>query len=135
MRTVDEVQAALIEYLKAQLSLTTLLGSSTQIKETEWQGAEFTYPAVRVENTVIPNVVYCSPDTVNATIFSLSEQKSSKQCSVVATEIANLLHGKSFVATNGVHFLFIRVTKIPYPKQQEGHSIWQSPVELTGQVS
>ena len=50
MRTPDEIQIALIERLKANTALVALLGTADQIKETEWQGAEFTYPAVRVEN-------------------------------------------------------------------------------------
>ena len=136
MRTVDEVQIALIEHLKKDAALITLLGTPDQIKETEWQGAEFVFPAVRVENTVKPNVVYCSPDDVEITIFCLSEKKSSKQCSLVAAEVANYLHNtRGITATNGVKFVFFRVASIPYPKQQEGQTVWVSPVEIVAQVS
>jgi hypothetical protein len=136
MRTPDEVQVALIEHLKADAALLVLLGSSDKIKEVEWQGAEFTYPAVRVENDVMPDNIapYCYPDGVNITIFCMSEKKSSKECQMVMKEVATYLHGHPFKATNGVSFVFIRVTKMPYPKQQEGMSIWTSPVEITAQV-
>jgi len=135
MRTVDEVQLALIERLKADTALVALLGTADQIKETEWQGASFVYPAVRVENTVRPNVAYCPPDDVDITIFCLSEQKSSKQCSLIAARVSKLLHNtRGITATNGVNFVFFRVTSIPYPKQQEGQSVWQSPVEIVSQV-
>jgi hypothetical protein len=135
MRTVDEVQAAIIERLKADTQLVALLGTADQIKETEWQGAVYVFPAVRVENTIKPNVVYCSPDDVDITIFCLSEQKSSKQCSLVAARVANLLHNtRGITATNGVNFVFFRVASIPYPKQQEGQSVWISPVEIVSQV-
>jgi hypothetical protein len=135
MRTVDEVQAAIIERLKADAQLVALLGTADQIKETEWQGAVYVFPAVRVENTIKPNVVYCSPDDVDITIFCLSEQKSSKQCSLVAARVANLLHNtRGITASNGVNFVFFRVASIPYPKQQEGQSVWISPVEIVSQV-
>jgi len=135
MKTVDEVQIALIERLKGDAALVTLLGTADQIKEPEWQGAEFTYPAVRVENTIKPNIAYCPPDDVEITVFCLSEKKSSKQCSLIAAEVANYLHKHPFNSSNGVKFLFLRVSVIPYPKQQEGQSIWISPVEIVAQVS
>ena len=136
MRTVDEVQLALIERLKADTALVALLGTADQIKETEWQGAAFVYPAVRVENTVKPNMAYCPPDDVDITIFCLSEQKSSKQCSKVAAAVAKVFHNKrGETATNGVKFVFSCVTSITYPKQQEGQSVWVSPVEIVAQVN
>jgi hypothetical protein len=135
MKTVDEVQIALIERLKGDAALVTLLGTADQIKEPEWQGAEFTYPAVRVENTIKPNIAYCPPDDVEITVFCLSEKKSSKQCSLISAEVANYLHKHPFTSSNGVKFLFLRVSVIPYPKQQEGQSIWISPVEIVAQVS
>ena len=134
MRTVDEVQIALVEHLKADVALVALLSTSSQIKETQWQGTEFTYPAVRVENDVLPSIDGCSPDGVEITVYSLSETKTSKQCSLIAAEISRLLHCKTFSGTNGVKFLSVKVTRIPYPKQQEGQSIWQSPVQVTAQV-
>lgn len=135
MKTVDEIQIALIERLKADSALITLLGTSDQIKETEWQGAEFVFPAVRVENTVKPNIVPCSPDDVDITIFCLSEKKSSKQCSLISAEVANYLHNTRFTAANGTKFMFLKVVSISYPKQQEEQSVWMSPVEIVAQVS
>jgi hypothetical protein len=135
MRTPDEVQVALIEHLKADATLITLLGTADNIKEVEWQGADYTYPAVRVENDVDPNKPYCSPDDVKITIFCMSEKKSSKECQLVMKEIANRLHGHPFNGSNGLKFVFIRVTHLPYPKQQEGKTIWVSPIEIAAQVS
>jgi len=135
MRTTDEVQTALIEYLKAQASLTVLLASANEIKEPEWQGADFVYPAVRVENTIHPNKMYCAPDDVDITVYCLSEKKSSLQCSRLASAVAQLLHNRSGLAgSNGVRFVFLRVVEIPYPAQQEGQSIWISAVKIVTQV-
>lgn len=136
MKTVDEVQIALLEYLKAQTTLTDLLGVAGQIKETQWQGTDFNYPAVRVGNDVLPNPLGCGPDGVEGSVLVFSESKSSKQCSLIAAEVSRLLHTKNFKsATNGVQFMKIYVTRITYPSQMEGLNIWQSQVQITAQVS
>ena len=134
MRTVEEVQEALIQWLKADTTLVALLGSSDRIKENEWQGADFVFPAVRVENDVLPSIDGCSPDGVEIVITALSETKTSKQCSLISAEISRLLHCKTFKSTAGVNLLSVKVTRIPYPKQQEGQSIWQSPIQISAQV-
>jgi len=135
MRYVEEVQVALIERLKADTDLITLLGTADQIKEPEWQGAEFDYPSVRVANTIRPNNAYCAPDDVDITIYALSEKKSSKQCTQVMDEICKYLHNQPFTGTNGVRFVFVRVDEAPYPIQQEGQSVWISPIKISSQVS
>jgi hypothetical protein len=134
MRTVEEVQAGLIERLKADTALVALLGSSDRIKETEWQGADFVFPAVRVENDVLPSIDGCSPDNVEIVITVLSETKTSKQCSLISAEISRLFHCKTFKSVAGVSYLSVKVTRVPYPKQQEGQSIWQSPIQISAQV-
>ena len=136
MRTVDEVQIALLAYLKGQASLTSLLSASGDIKETQWQGAEFVYPAVRLGNDVLPSQDGCTPDDVEGAILCFSEQKSSKQCSLIAAATSRILHRLSFTsAVNGVKFMRIYVTRVTYPVQMEGSSIWQSQVQITAQVS
>lgn len=136
MRTVDEVQIALLAYLKAQTSLTSLLANSGQIKETQWQGEDFSYPAIRTGNDILPSQDGCSPDGVEGTVYIFSEQKSSKQCSLVAAEVSRILHRLSFTSpVNGVKFMRIYVTRVTYPNQLEGTTIWQSQVQITAQVS
>lgn len=134
IRSLAETQAAVIALLKADTVLVDLLGTSDQIKEVEWQGSDFVYPAVRVETTIKPDAVYCSPYDLEITIYCLSEKKSSKQCQLVADEVANIFHNKRGYTSVGVPFIFSKVAVLPYPKQQEGQSIWTSPVEVTAQV-
>lgn len=136
MRSPLEVQVALIAYLKANAGLVALLGTADQIKEVEWQGADFVYPAVRVENDVMPNKVDCEPDDVDVTIFVMSEKKSSYQTNQIVDYVAKLFHAKRnlFTAANGVVWFYSRTEKAPYPKQQEGQSIWVSPIEIKAQV-
>ena len=136
MRTTDEVQIALLAYLKAQSTLVSMLSTSEQIKETQWQGTDFTYPAVRVGNDVLPSQDGCSPDGVEGAILVFSENKSSKQCSQIAGEVARLLHRLSFTsAVNGVKFMRIYVAKVTYPSQAEGTTVWSSQVQITAQVT
>ena len=136
MRTVDEVQIALLAYLKAQTSLTVLLASAGQIKETQWQGVDFVYPAVRLGLDVMPNKQDCPPDEVEGSVFVFTEDKSSRRCSQISGEVSRILHRLSFTsAINGVKFMRIYVVKEPYPTQSEGSTIWQSQVQITAQVS
>jgi hypothetical protein len=113
-----------------------MLGTDGQIKESQWQGTDFTYPAVRLGNDIIPNDKDCPPDTVEGTISVFTEEKSSKRCSQISSEIAKILHRTSFTsAVNGVKFIRITVTRVTYPNQLEDMSIWQSQVQITALVS
>lgn len=136
MKSPLDVQIALIEYLKADTNLVTMLGTPDQIKEVEWQGADFIYPAVRVENTVHPNMVDCSPDDVDVTIWVMSEKKSSLQTNQIVDYIAKMFYAKRnlFTASNGLVLVYSRTTEAPYPSQQEGQSVWQSAIQISAQV-
>ena len=140
MRTPDDVQIALLAYLKTQTSLLTLLGDATQIKEAQWQGADFIYPAIRLTNVVKPSLDGCSPDNVDISIFVMSEKKSSRQCGDISAEVANVLHRKQFVSnemtlSSPLKVTKIWVTEIPYPSQQEDSSIWIAEVKLSALVN
>jgi len=45
----DQIQAAIIAKLKANNTIVALLDSSAEIKEDQYQGTEYNYPAVRVQ--------------------------------------------------------------------------------------
>ena len=59
MRSIEEVQGAMISYLKSQSPVTSLLGGTTEIRESEWQGTDFVYPAVRLSIDWMPSVNGC----------------------------------------------------------------------------
>lgn len=134
MRTIDEVQAGLISYLKDYTNLTALLANNGQIKETQWQGSDFVYPAVRVENDIMPEKDGCSPDAVEIFVYVMDEAKSSKRCSQVAAQVCHAMHNKNFTSET-VKFIGVKVTKASYPRQQEGQSIWQSVIEIAAKVN
>lgn len=139
MRTVDEIQTAMIGWLKSQPTLVALLSSNNEIKEHQWQGTDFVYPAVRSAIDLLPTIEGCGPDKIDGVILSLDEQKSSKRCSVVAAELTRLLHRRSFsyslASGDVVTFTRIIVTRVTYPVQEEGMSIWQSQVQISGLVN
>jgi hypothetical protein len=140
VRTLEEVQAALLAYLKAQPTLVAMLGVNERIKETQWQGEDFTYPAVRLGNDIIPDIAGCPPDKVEGVVWVFSENKTSKQCSQIASEVARLLHriqfdGVQYVGGSTVKFSKLWVTRVTYPTQMEGMSIWQSQVQIQGMVN
>lgn len=134
MITLDDVQTALLTHLKSQVTLTSMLGTQGQIKETQWQGVDFVYPAIRIGNDIIPNDKDCPPDTVEGVIYVLTEEKSSKRCSQIASEVGRILHRSNFTV-NGLKFIRVTVNKLTYPTQMEDTTIWQSQVQITALVS
>lgn len=124
--TGNNVQAAWIAYLKSQPTLTILLANSGQIKELQWQGDEFVYPAIRVSVDFYPSVNGCIP---RATVFIdvFSEEKTSKQASNIAGVIQNLVHRKPFTSV-GVKFFMILVEEVVHPERSI--FAWQSEIKV-----
>lgn len=131
---LEDAQADLLAYLKAQSPVTSLLGSSGNIKETQWQGEDFDYPAIRIGNDIIPNIDGCSADAIEGTITIHTEQKSSKTASQIASAVANSLHFANFVGSvKSKKFSGLKVVRVTYPRQQEDNT-WQATVEIRGLV-
>lgn len=90
------IQAAIVAKLKANSALTTWLSNlsaGSEIRESNYQGAKFTYPAVRVETGTQqpgPPTSHCYLTTgeVPFTVACFSESDSSKQ----ADQLANLVN-------------------------------------------
>lgn len=95
----DLIQAALITTLKADTALVdwlTARNAANEIRENEWQGAAFVYPAVRVEIgpqlPITNGVCHTTQSELTFSIISLSEQDSSQQ----ATTLAGLVNAALF---------------------------------------
>ncbi len=91
MISSDLIQAAIISKLKDDTTLVDFLtarASADEIRESQWQGAAFTYPAVRVDlGTQVPiGDGTCVPfqSEVSFSVLSFSEQDSSQQADVLA---------------------------------------------------
>jgi len=112
--TSETFKAAWIASLKSKPTLLALLSTSGDIKETQWQGSDFIYPAVRVSVDFMPSVNRCGPDDADVEIKVYSEEKSSKQSVHIANVIYGLYHGHPFTAA-GVMFNTVIVKKIDKP--------------------
>ena len=105
------VQKALIGYYKTQPQILAFLVSGTQqIREGQFQGVDFIYPAIRVYVDAYPSINGCGPDRVMMYTEVFSEQKSSREAKLIASTISSLLH-KSIITSQGLKFSMIRIVE------------------------
>lgn len=114
MANQETVQEAWIAYLKSKTALVALLDNSLQIKQLQWQGDEFLYPAVRVSVDYMPSVNGCGPDDVDVFIDVFSEEKSAKEVLHISATLQSILQKKPFTQ-NGINFPLVWVKKIDKP--------------------
>lgn len=128
------VQAAVISHLKAQPTLTSQLTgvSGTEIREYQWQGADFVYPALRVYVDLQPSINGCGPDTAMLCIEVYTELKSSLQCQQLTGTLNTLLHKRRFRA-GGLDFPMVRVREVIRPERTI--YAWMSKVNITALVN
>jgi hypothetical protein len=134
MLTGELVQEAWITYLKAQVSITSLLDSPLQIKEREFQGDSFKYPGIRVSVDLMPGEAECFPDRVTTYIDIFSEEKSSKQAAHIAGAVTTLLRSTDNFTQNGVKTFYTHIRKVVRPDRIESGA-WQSHIEIESQAN
>lgn len=125
----ETFKASWIASLKGQASLIPLLlaPGADSIKELQWQGTDFLYPAVRVSVDFMPSINRCGPDNADVTIEVFSEEKSSKQAVHIATVIAQLYHGHPFTSL-GIMFNTVIVRKVHKPVRSV--YAWMSKIDI-----
>jgi len=125
---IEQAQAGLITYLKSITALVTILGDATRIKEYFWQGSDFVYPGVRLQmgNEKAQGEPSCGKWLLPFFVMCFSEQKSSKQCSQIASIVATM-HGFQPGQLNGVDFVRLYVDQIVPPIRQD-ELTWRSEV-------
>lgn len=106
------IQAAWIAKLKSMSNLTSqLIGvSGTAIKENQWQGADFVYPALRVYVDVYPSINGCGPDRAEVCTEVYDDFKSSIHVKHIGGILIADLHKHRF-KSQGLDFLMVRVMK------------------------
>ena len=87
-----------------------------EIRETEWQGTDFTYPNIRVSLDFMPSINGCGPDDADVYIEVFSEEKSSKEATTIASMIVGLYHKHPFTS-GGVDFSTVVVRKASAPER------------------
>jgi hypothetical protein len=89
MVPLELVQSAIVNYLLGQVTVTAIVG--TDVREDQWQGADFKYPCVRVALDMVATAT-CQYD-FSITISAFSEEASSRQDAHLCTVLTEAVEG------------------------------------------
>jgi len=128
----ETAQSSWIAYLKSKPQLTALLSSSLQVKETQYQGDQFDYPAVRVAIDYYPSVNGCGPDDIDVFIDVFSAEKSSKEAAHISAVLLSILQKHPFTQ-NGIKYPMVWVKEIKKPVRDI--FAWKSCLVIKGLVN
>ena len=130
----DEVQAAIVAYIKAQSTITAeLKDGADEVREDNWQGREFTYPNIRVrliDNE--PAEPECNLHRVVLSFLVFSENASSQEADRIAGIINNTLHGRSF-QSNNISFSLRTTSLVPAIRSDE--RTWRAETLMEARAS
>jgi len=131
------IQADLIAKLKSISTVTALLGGGANgIKEAQWQGDTFTYPAVRLdlENNryYFDEQARCDLTEIEFSIYIFSEERSSKQCSQIKGLLEAALTGLGFSGTNARYPQLRLMDNVPAVREDE--RTWRSQLKYQSRV-
>jgi len=130
----DQIQAAIISYLKNTSDITDELSAGAEeIREDQWQGKDFTYPNIRVRLiTNNPEDVQCDLHSVLFSCLVFSESTSSQQADTIAGIIGITLHERSFVSNN---IAFTTYVTDLVPAIRSDLRTWRSEAIMSARVS
>ena len=130
----DQVQAAIVAYIKAQSTITVeLKDGADEVREDNWQGTEFTYPNIRVRLiTNEPADPECNLHSVTLSFLVFSEDPSSQEADRIAGIINNTLHGRSF-QSNNISFSMRTTSLVPAIRSDE--RTWRAETLMQARVS
>lgn len=124
----DQIQAAIVAKLKANSALTTWLATRStagEIRESQFQGREFFYPAVRVElGTQIEEGNPPCYSTLPFTVYSYSEKGSSQEANQLAGLVSDALLRKN-VTGSGWHSQLI-ISDGVIAARRTSERVWQA---------
>ena len=130
----DEIQAAIVAYVKGKSDITDQLpAGSEEIREDSWKGREFTYPNIRIRLiSNEPQDPECNLHRVVLSFLVFSEEASSQQADRIAGIINNTLHGMSF-SSNSISFSLRATNLIPAIAVSE--KIWRAEALMEARAS
>ena len=130
----DQIQAAIVAYMKVQSTITAeLKDGADEVREDEWQGTKFTYPNIRVRLiSNEPADPECNLHSVTLSFMVFSEDPSSKEADTIAGIINNTLHGRSF-QSNNISFS-MRTTSL-VPAIRSDNNTWRAEDLMEARVS
>lgn len=114
-------------------SLGSITTGTSDIREFEWQGDEFTYPNIRLDlednRYEFNEQERCALQTIEFSVYVYSEQRSSKQCSYIKGLVANALVGLGFTGTYAKYTRIRLLENIPAMRVSERE--FRSQLKLT----
>lgn len=132
----SKIQAALMTRLKGDATLVAKLSSSGDIKEAQWQGSQFVYPAVRVKlGTQTPQPGDSCNSNIPFTVSCFEENASSKKADELAGAVVALLHGACWCdIIQGVRFISVRTTGLVSAVREDA-TTWKSEANFQAIVA
>lgn len=119
-----QLQADLIAKLKTITSVVALLPDGVNgIKELQWQGDTFQYPAIRLDiedgGYEFDEQERCNLYFVEFSVYVFSQERSSKQCSQIKGLLENYLTGLGFTGTYAKYNRLRLEDSVPAVRQDE----------------
>ena len=129
----DVLQETIVTFLKGKANLTVYLSSSGEIKEDQWKGSNFVYPAIRVQliNQTPPPNRQCTYSILEFWVLCFTEDASSQNCDEIAGVVNNILHDHQIYGTK-TFFSIMNIGLVPATSQ--GERVWQSVVKFRSLV-
>jgi hypothetical protein len=129
----DEIQAALLAYIRTKATILAEI-TTTEMKEDQWQGTTFTYPAIRIQlHPTIPSKSDpCSSHDVSVSFLVFTEDASSQKADKIAGIINQALHGRAF-SSNNIAFTLWTTNLIPAIRSDK--TTWRSEVMMNGKAN
>lgn len=128
------IQADLVTDLKAATAITALLATVNEVREDQYQGTQYAYPAIRVAidgQTPIDDREQCDHTRLIFTIICLTEGGSSKTCDELAGAVKDRLHKRYFVGTGW--YSWFRCTGLRSADRLP-QKLWRAQMMISGVV-
>ena len=128
----DRIQAALLARAKSIATILAKLTDTDEIREDQWQGREFTYPAYRIRIIRNEPISSCN-QKVEFSFQAFSEQSSSKQADDMCGTINDEFHDKSF-SRNSIRFTGVICQNLA-PAMRVDQRLWRAETFFEARVS
>ena len=133
----DVIQRDFIISMKTKANIVALLNNSGDIKEDQYQGKEFEYPAVRVDikrQTPMPNDGNCDLARLMITVRAYAEGSAgSTEADEIVAAVSNAYHRRMFPGT-GYKIPQIRSTGLIAAKSIK-ENLWVAGVLFEGMIA
>ena len=130
----NELKAALRSKLQAETTVLAELNDTDEIREDQWQGADFSYPAIRIR-IVFNNPIEgtgCDTAKIGVSFEVFSEDASSMQADRIAGIIKDALHDTPFSQDD---LLIALRTNDLIPAARSNMRTWKSETLMNGIVN